>query len=1475
MDDGLELFSPLVASWFRDTVGAPTEVQRRVWPRIADGAHVLATAPTGSGKTLAAFLWAVDRLLTGQWEAGTVRVLYVSPLKALNNDVQRNLLGPLAQIRQRAQDAGQPMEDIGVMTRSGETPDWERRRMLRSPPEILITTPESLNLLITARGSRSILTGVRTIILDEIHAVASSKRGVHLLTAVERLTRIAGELQRVALSATVEPVGEVARLVGGWRLQGGGGFERRQVETVVASDAKTYRIDLVPPSADDGVAGVDWWRAVAAEVGARIESARSSLVFTNSRRMAERLTRFLNENRDAPIAWAHHGSLSREIRLAVEERLKRGELESIVATSSLELGIDVGALDQVLLVGAPPSVSATLQRLGRAGHQVGAPSVGCCIAINPRDLVDGFAVVQAVLNREIEPVAPPRGALDVLAQVILAMTATERWQLDELYDVVRTADSYHDLPRDQFDLVVEMLAGRYADTRIRELTPRVVVDRIDSTIEGRPGTLRLVAQDGGTIPDRGYYDLRTNEGNRLGELDEEFVWERSVGDVFTFGTQSWRVERISHAEVAVAPTSAPVTVLPFWRAEALDRSGHLSERIGTMLETLETALCAPGDQDAAAVLSVQGVGDPPARALVDLLARQRSATRAPLPHRHHLVIERCADAVQARGTEQLIVHTLWGGRCNRPLAMALAAAWRELVGDDQPIEIMADNDCLLLVVPEGADGEALLRSVTRSNLDRLLARELEHSGLFGARFRESAQRALLLPRRSRSGRMPLWLSRRRSRALLETVARFGDFPIVLETWRECLQDAFELETLRRRLDELEVGEIGVSVVSTRTPSPFAQSVTWARTNTAMYEDDTPAGRGGAGSALREDLVRQVAESAQLRPAVPPEIVARFEGRAQRTAPGYAPRDAAELVAWAVERALLVAEEWSRLLDAVARDAGGDRAEWLGAVSGRLAVVRLPETIDELVVALEALPRLAHALGVATEKLNPVRLDGGSVPYDRLPAPPRDTAEETADALVAEWLAGWGPVTLAWVSEQLGALARPAMARLVDSGQVIVDRLVADATADQVCDRSNLEVLLRMQRTASRPELEPRPVEELGLLLALHQGVAAPGHDIDALQDRLGRLFGFPAQAHWWEELILPARMEPYIPAWLDSVLQAEPLLWLGCGERKLTFALSGELDLYRTPEGCSSGKGGSSATVEIELPERGRLSFEEIVAGRPSSAAVAEALWQKAWQGEVSCDSFHAVRQGIATGFQPKKPEREPSLRGRRRRFASWRSSRPFTGSWYRLAPPAQLDPLEADEVSRERVRQLLDRYPVLFRELLARELPPLQMHSVFRALRLMELAGEVVAGQFFRGVPGPQFASHQAARQLGDGLDADRVYWLSAVDPASLCGLGLDGLEDLPARRPTTFLAYHGPRLVVVAERSGRRLEIRSDHEHPMLGRYLGFLRVLVSREQRPASRVVVETINGVPALASPYQQRLRELGFERSTQGLVLVRR
>ncbi len=1496
-DATLDLFHPLVRQWFAERVGAPTEVQRLAWPRIAAGAHVLVTAPTGSGKTLAAFLWAIDKLATGAWPGGATRVLYVSPLKALNTDVRRNLLGPLEELRTRFDAAGETMAEVRALTRSGDTPAEDRARMARRPPEILITTPESLNILLTSQRGRAALSGLATVILDEIHAVVGGKRGTHLITAVERLVDLSGEFQRIALSATVRPLERVAEWVGGWERRGEGraaAYARRRVEVIASAAPKRYELAVrYPGGAEDAdaPAGPDAvWSWVTGELRRPLARNRSTLVFANSRRMVEKLTRLVNEDEDAETVYSHHGSLSREVRSVVEERFKRGDLRGIVATNSLELGIDIGALDETVLVQTPPSVASAVQRIGRSGHAVGGVSRGTFLPVVPRDLLGATVMTRAVLEGGVEPVRPVAGALDVLAQVLVSMTAGRTWQIEDLFAAVRSSDPYHGLSRRLFDLVLEMLAGRYAEVRIRELKPLLAIDRVDGTVRARPGADRVVYLSGGTIPDRGYFHLRVaDSGAQLGELDEEFVWERAIGDTFTLGVQTWRIETITHNDVLVRPARARSAMAPFWRADERDRGFEFSDRVGRFLEAAEPRLDDPGFR---AALETEHCLQPGAASgLLRHLQAQRSATGA-LPHRHRLVAERVADPQGKGGQAQLILHTLWGGRVNRPFALMLRAAWQAREGT--PLEVIHDDDCVVVNPPVELQAEKLLSLLDAGSVERLLREQLESSGFFGARFRAAASCALLLPREGFRRRTPLWLSRQRAKELLEAVQRFDDFPMVLEAWRTCLNDEFDLGSLRLVLDELRDGRIELAQVTTSAPSPFAANVSWRRVNELMYEDDAPT---GGRSAVRADLLHELAFAAHLRPRLARSLVETFRSKLQRTFPGWAPRSAEDLLAWLVERAVIPVGEWRELLAAIERDHGAEPSSLADALSSKVVAVAWSEGAPPVAVAaVENLPRILRALGrpPADVVLSSVRLDGAaaaeaSESLERLPVR-RDgpvESEEEGDPLadlIAEWLRYYGPVEPALMAETMGLApdtARGAVEALADQQRVVVDELTEGAAGVEVCDGENLEMLLRLARAAARPEFETLPADAVAPFLAAWQGLGGRGAGVADLQAVLERLLGHGAPAGAWEEEILPARLDPYMPAWLDTLLAETGLAWLGCGRERLAFVLDEERDLIsgRAPGGEHEAAA-ESAALDVVMPAGpGRFTFEELVAhSRLGSAELTRRLWDLAWNGSVGNDSFAAVRRGIASRFRPAEVAAMPeSRRGRASQFDRWRGSRPFAGSWLRVAADDETpDPIERDELDKRRARLLFERYGVVWRELLERELPALQWPRVFRALRLMELGGEAVAGQFFTGVAGLQFASHAALRRLRDGLPEDRIWWTSAADPASPCGLGLGGLEaPLPRRAATSHLVFHGRRLVVVSERRGRRLTIRVAADHPQLPEYLGFLKVMLTRAVRPMRAIVVETVNGEAAAASAFRVLFEKLFHTVKDAGAVRLMR
>ena len=1446
----LEQFHPLIQAWFTRRFDTPTPAQEQAWPSIGRGEHVLVTAPTGSGKTLTAFLWAIDQLVKGAWSGGAIRVLYISPLRALNNDIRRNLVTPLGELASEFRARGETAPRVRIATRSGDTPQSERRRMLRHPPEILITTPESLNILLTSQGGLQLFRRLETVVLDEVHAVAASKRGVHLITAVERLTRLSGEFQRVALSATVRPLDRIARWVGGYRMISGAEtptYEPRPVTVIDAGQRKEQELSVsyCPAPAETREAhasgGSPVWQVLADEIAGRLGETGSTLVFANSRRVVERMARLINDAAGHQAVYSHHGSLSREIREVVEARLKAGELSGIVATSSLELGIDVGAIDEVILVGTPPSVASTVQRLGRAGHSVGETSRGQIYAVHAQDVLDAAVVARAVRDRAIEPLSPPEAPLDVLAQVILSMVATEEWKAAALFGFLKASDPYHHLARPLFDLVIEMLAGRYAGTRLSELRPRIDVDRVDETIRARPGATLLLYGSGGTIPDRGTFRVKLADTRAVvGELDEEFVWERTVGETLTLGVQAWRIESIGSSDVIVTPAERRAAMTPFWKFEGFATSPWLAERRARFLAEAEERI-----EDVAFAMELHEtyrLDEPAVRELIRFLQSQRQATGCALPHARHLVIEEVPAAPGGGGRHLVIFHTQWGGRVNRPLGLALRAHLEQR--HRLAAHAMTDEGCVALELPEAISGREVLAEVQREDLERLVRMHLEATGFFGARFRENAGRALLLQRSGFGRRTPLWLNRQRAKELKRAVEPYADFPILLETYRTCLRDEFDLPALHDRLDRVAAGEVAVSEVTCEAPSPFAAEIIWRRTNELMYASDAP---GRSPLEMRADLIEEIVRASHLRPRVPPALVAQLRGKLQRIAPGYAPPGAQELIEHVKECVLIEPEVWHELLGAMERDHDLCREEVLEGIGARVIGVD-----GRFVCAIENLAWIRRALGLSDPRLGAAALDGSPTSSEarealaRLRDPP--VPDEPLVALLRGTLRHDGPRTRSDLERALGRPVDSALAQLHEDGGVILDEITDGAREPEVCDARNLAWLLRLMRTAAQPAVEPLPPDALAPFLARQQRLGRA----KALPDVMERLFGYLAADRLWEEEILPARLMPYRASWLDQLVAETELQWYGQGERRVFFAPASEWDLY----GDGSTEGTSDDDLLPHIP--GRFSLEDLLARRPGadSGDLTRSLWDLTWRGRVTNDSPAALREAIASGFRFREPpaRRPPAGRRVRARFSDWRARRAFTGVWFRVPDCSDsADPVEEEERNRERARVLLDRYGILFRELVAREVPALQWRRLFRTLRVLELGGEVIGGHFFSGIRGLQFIAPALLERGGE----TRIWWVNATDPASPCGLSLEGL-DLPHRVVTTHLVFRGRELVVVSRRRGRRLEIRTEPGDRDLGELLGFLNIQLTREVRPRRSILVEEINGRPASSSPFRAAL-----------------
>ncbi len=1548
----LELFHPLIRKWFSQRLGPPTEVQERAWPVISNGSHVLVTAPTGSGKTLTAFLWALHRMLSGQLSTGSIRVLYISPLKALNNDMRQNLLTPLEELRNLAAGENTDLPRISVAVRSGDTPPGERRALLHRPPEIFITTPESLNILLTSGQGEKLFGNLAVVILDEVHAVVSQKRGTLLITAVERLVPICGEFQRIALSATVRPLEVVARFVGGYRMRGSGKtvvYEERPVSIIRVLQGKQYAISVCaaaeadpvaakanPTAAEAAKAGAEAkptaaeaepaaveaaeaggktadkttgnvatgdtaaggtaprgtipginangpgmrtgpdvvWDTHAAAFLKQISAHRSTLLFVNSRKTSERVARVINERAGDLVAYSHHGSLSREIRLAVEDRLKKGELKAIVATSSLELGIDIGDLDQVILIQTPPTLSAAVQRIGRAGHKVGEVSRGLMYPLFGTEYILAAVAGRCIINRQIEPVHPVLGALDILAQVILSMTAVRMWDRDRLYNFLRCCFPYHTLSRRQYDLVISMLAGRYADIPIKELSARLSIDKIDNTLTARRGVPFLIYLSGGSIPDRGYYNLRLQGSKaKIGELDEEFVWERNIGDTFALGIQAWQIRQITHNDVEVAPAQRGRGMIPFWRADPRNRDFYFSGMVLDFLEKADTELGTVGFETYLKEECCLGEGA--AAELVRYLVSQKQVLGTALPHRHHIVIEYFNDPDNISGSKQVILHTFWGGRVNRPFALALSQAWAE--DYHYPLEVFADDDCMLLNLPHNFHAADLFTRISADRIETLLKRKLQSTAFFGALFRQNAGRALLLPRASFSRRMPLWLNRLRAQKLFKAVSRYEDFPLLLETWRQCFQDEFDLPALRMLLDEVAQGRITVSETTTVSPSPFAANIIWRQTNKFMYRDDTPT--ADSAGTLSEELFREVTSSALLRPRFPRELITELEHKLQRTAPGYAPANRQELLDWVIERLFIPETEWENLAETFNNDNDDDFGKVCSALAGKLVKIRFTPGGESLVAAVENIPRVCEAFRIrpnalllsplteitaerntpAEKYLSGIRLSRKSVP---------DPGAAMAE-LIEQFLGFYGPLDPQRLCKLFGLSDQSLIELTRDLRQderILYEPLSKDARGPELCTIENTERLLRMYRGQRRHVFSAIPVAHLPLFLACIQDVLNAGGEQSQLEQTLEKLFGFAAPPAAWEEYIFPARLKPYHQARLDSTMQKSDLLWLGLEGRRLGFCFPEDTVLFSQIK----------AAHEKLLPgSRGRYSLFDIAAHTGlDTAKISEQVWKQGWQGILTNDSFEAVRKGILNGFKPEKAvSRNPG--SARRSYARWRAGRALTGNWYMVPyeDDENSDPVAELEIQRRRVRQVLERYGVVFKELLTHEIAPLRWSALFRTLRIMELSGEIWSGHFFQGIPGLQFASAKALRLLNSGLPQEHVFWLNAADPASVCGLGLEPLRgSLPRRIAANCLVYHGIHHVLSVLRNGRSLAVFVEPDHPRLGDYYRIFNDLVNREFNAPAAIKVQTVNDIPAARSAYKESLLRSGFREEYKALVL---
>ena len=1481
--DALELFHPAVAEWFRHSFPEPTPPQAQGWPAIAQGRSTLILAPTGSGKTLTAFLWCINRLM---FEAAPdrgrrCRVLYVSPLKALAVDIERNLRAPLAGIANRADARGDVYQSPAIAVRTGDTPAIERARFQRDPSDILITTPESLYLLLTS-NAREALRSVDTVIIDEIHALVPTKRGAHLALSLERLESIrltaASTLQRIGLSATQRPLDEVARFLGGATADSSASSTVSYRDVAIIDTSQKKRLDLtieVPvedmarigqaeaiPSgpAAQGQVRSTIWTAIHPRLLELIRAHRSTLIFVNSRRIAERLASAINELAGETLVRSHHGSVARAQRIEVEDRLKAGLIRGLVATSSLELGIDMGAIDLVIQIEAPPSVASGMQRIGRSGHTIGEASRGIIVPKFRGDLVACAAVTRAMHDAQVESTRYPRNPLDVLAQQLVAMVSAEQWKVDDLFDAVRRAAPFSELGRSVFEGVLDMLSGRYPSDDFADLRPRLTWDRIDNVVTARDGAKRIAVTNGGTIPDRGLYGVflvgQHGPGARVGELDEEMVFESRVGETFLLGASSWRIEQINHDRVLVSAAPGEPGKMPFWKADSIGRPLELGRAVGALVRTL---VAMP---PSTAIERLVGQHDLDVQAAENLLRylSDQIASAGVVPDDRTVLIERCRDEL---GDWRVCVLSPFGSRIHAPWAMAVVERVRAEVGLD--VETMWTDDGFVVRFPETDDPpDPRLMVPAAEEVEALVLNQLGGTAMFAAKFREAAGRALLLPKRRAGGRTPLWQLRKRSADLLAVASRFGSFPIVLETYRECLRDVFDMPALVETLGRMERREIRVATVDSTVASPFAAALLFGYVANYLYDGDAPlAERRAQALSIDQAQLRELLGEIELRELLDAAAIAEVESELQH----------------------LHEDRRARTVDGVhdlllrLGDLSVDEIDARANVDGRRAADELTKARRAISVTLRGQPRI-----IPVEYASRYR-DGLGVPLPTgLPEAHLEAAPHAALDLVRRYARTHAPFTSTEVAERygFGRLSVEALLKeLAAGGKVVEGEFRPGATGREWCDPDVLQSIRRRSLAKLRHQVEPVEPAVLGRLVTHWQGVVRRRRGLDALLDAVENLQGAPLIASILETEILPARVEGYQPSDLDALTTAGEVVWgglepLGEHDGRLALYLTDHVGKLRQPR------------APADLPDRERLIVDHLARNGASFFAVlheaagggypgetVDAIWALVWNGVVTNDSLNAVRAFVRP---PERSRRKAAQTARAARsFRSRRVAPPTAeGRWSLIAARlgAAITPTESTTALAQ---QLLSRYGILTREIAAAENVSGGFGAVYDILKALEDAGRIRRGYFASGVGATQFALPAALdllRSFKEEPEEPEVVVLAATDPANPYGTILRWPESTqgrdqrgPTRSAGSLVVMVNGTLAAYISRGARQLLAFLPDDEPAQASTACALASTLAR-----IGLLVHEINGLPASQHPLAPYLVEAGFSPSAMGFQI---
>jgi len=1490
----LEHFHPTLRDWFLQVFDQPTQAQEKAWPVIARNENTLLLAPTGSGKTLAAFLVAIDRIMfrpqTEPQQKG-VRLLYISPLKALGVDVERNLKSPLAGVRAVAERDGIGYRLPSVGVRSGDTPSSERHRLTREPPDILITTPESLYLMLTSRA-REILSTVDTVIVDEIHSLVGNKRGAHLFVSLERLEDLRrakdderAAMQRIGLSATQRPLHEIARLLGGAEATASEDDQPRSRPVTIVEAGRRKQLELtieVPvedmarlsePQMQSGNAAAgpsipSIWPSIHPRLLELVRQHRSTMIFVNSRRLAERLAAALNELAGEEVALAHHGSIAKDARLRIEDRLKRGQLPAIVATSSLELGIDMGAVDLVIQIESPPSIASGMQRIGRAGHQVGVPSRGVIFPKFRGDLLASSAAAERMVRGEVEETFYPRNPLDVLAQQIVAMAALETVAVDGLYATIRRAAPFHDLPRVSFEGVLDLLSGRYPSHEFSELRPRVNWDRLAGKVSPRKGTQRLAILNAGTIPDRGLYGVfltdDSGRGSRVGELDEEMVFETHPGDVFLLGASSWRVLDITQDRVLVVPAPGEPGRMPFWRGDGPGRPLEFGWAIGN----LTRKLLEMQRQDAAGHLTENSALDPrAARNLLDYLHDQWDATKE-VPSDKTIVVECFLDEV---GDWRICVLSPFGGRVHAPWATAVAGRLRREINGE--VDLMWSDDGIVFRLPEADEPPSLDHFLPRSDeVEDELIRQIGSTALFAARFRENAARALLLPRRQPGKRTPLWLQRRRSADLLNVASRYSNFPILLETYRECLSDVFDINGLKTVLQDIERRAIRVSQVETRTPSPFASALMFNYVGKFIYDGDAPlAERRAATLALDHTQLRELLGEAELRELLDADAVDELALELQRLDNRWPVKDAD-----GVHELLLKLGDLSR--DDLRVRCGtdlpaSDLNRWLSDLLDSRRILSLRIAGEVRYVAAEDAARYRDALGI--------------VPPQGLPAAFLESVDNSLADLVGRYARTHVPFRTDDVATRFGIGVAPveaALKQLVERDQVVEGEFLPGGRGREWCDVDVLRILKRRSLAKLRKQVEPVEQRALAQFLPMWQGIDQKRKGLDGLLDVVEQLQGMPLPASDLEQYILPARLEGFDPSDLDELCAAGEIVWRGCesiggNDGRVALFLADQFPQLAAPVAESDDI--RSAEIRELLANSGASFFDDIarqVSGFRND--LLDTLWQMVWCGEVTNDTLAPLRS-------LRRQNERSRAQTRHNRFRSRRTAKlpGSEGRWSLLVRP-NMDLARTTGRQTALAVQLIERYGIVTRELVTNEGIAGGFSGLYPVFKAMEESGRIRRGYFVEGLGAAQFAAPGAEDRLRQCRESSPAVpnsqaagplMLAATDPANPFGAALRWPErpnqdaGRPGRVAGARVIIEDGRLLGYLGRTAQTLITFPPTDESERCRTQQSLARALADLASAETAVFLTTIDGAPPAASPFAAKMQEAGFVLTNRGLL----